>query len=58
MEILSENSLLILVILAVSVGIFLRVKAYGGKDGERYRKMQMQGPFVPTSDDKKSYPAE
>ena len=55
MEVLSTTSVLIILILAVVIGVVLRVKAFGAKDGERYRKMQMQGPFVPTSAiDKKS----
>ncbi|MFZ6847973.1 hypothetical protein [Undibacterium sp. RuRC25W] len=58
MEIMSENALLIVVVLAVIAGIFLRFKAYTGKDGERYRKMQMQGPFVPTSDNSKNHHTE
>jgi len=55
MEVLSTTSVLIILILAVVIGVVLRLKAFGAKDGERYRKMQMQEPFVPTSDiDKKS----
>jgi hypothetical protein len=40
---------LIVVIGAPALGIYLYIKAFGGKNGERYIKMRMQGPFVPLS---------
>ncbi|HJW55729.1 MAG TPA: hypothetical protein VJ577_10690 [Burkholderiaceae bacterium] len=37
------------VIGAPALGLYLSFKAYGGENGERYRKRRMQGPFVPLS---------
>ena len=39
----------VVIIGAPILGGYLSIKAYGGADGERYRKRQMQGPFVPLS---------
>ena len=49
MDYLSSTTALIIFVSSVVIGVLLRIKAYGGKNGERYRKMQMQGPFVPVS---------
>jgi len=49
MDYLSSTTALIIFVSSVVIGVFLHIKAYGGKNGERYRKMQMQGPFVPVS---------
>ena len=58
MEMISENGVLVVVILAVIVGIVLRIKAYGGENGEAYRQRQMQGPFVPVSEHSKKNSVE
>jgi hypothetical protein len=39
---------LILVVPCIAIYFWLRV--FNGPDGERYRKLRMQGPFVPLSD--------
>lgn len=39
----------VVIIGAPILGIYLTIKAYGGKNGERFQKRQMQGPFVPLS---------
>lgn len=39
----------IVIVGAPILGIYLAIKAYGGENGERYQKRQMQGPFVPLS---------
>ncbi|MGZ3237578.1 MAG: hypothetical protein ACXWIN_11080 [Burkholderiaceae bacterium] len=40
---------LIVAIVIPAVGIYLYIKTFNGKNGERYIKMRMQGPFVPLS---------
>lgn len=41
-------ALLILVVPCAAFYVWLRI--FNGPDGERYRKMRMQGPFVPLSE--------
>lgn len=40
----------VLILLLPCIAFYVWLKVFNGPDGERYRRLRMQGPFVPLSD--------